>query len=170
MFSAINLALHLCTWSGLSGHFSAKVRRNSRFSLLLDCTFAVGRASGTIFLQRFGPRAPAAASLRSGTPFGLSLPRRFARGPLPLTEPRAATPSGGLPPFGAGVPLVLTSCMYYSLPFRTFAPGRASGPVFLQRFGGILAFRCFRAAPLHLEGLLGPIFCKGSARFRLSRL
>ena len=27
-------------------------------------------------------------------PAGLSLPLRFARGPLPLTEPRAATPSG----------------------------------------------------------------------------
>ena len=34
-------------------------------------------------------------------PSGLSLPLRFARGPLPLTEPRSATPPGGLPPSGA---------------------------------------------------------------------
>ena len=34
-------------------------------------------------------------------PCGAIPPTRFARGPLPLTEPRAATPSGGLPPSGA---------------------------------------------------------------------
>ena len=63
--------------------------------------FAPAAALRSVPLRRTSLRACGSKPPERYAPSGLSLPLRFARGPLPRTEPRAATPSGGLPPSGA---------------------------------------------------------------------
>ena len=80
-------SLRACGSSALCSA-SPRISRLRQLCALLCFCCASLRACGSKPPERYAPS-------------GLSLPLRFARGPLPLTEPRAATPSGGLPPSGA---------------------------------------------------------------------
>ena len=77
-------------------------------------------------------------------PCGAIPPTRFARGPLPLTEPRAATPSGGLPPSGCGAARCISatippsfSLLTRNLSVRTALEGCFCGKVHLEKEGFI---------------------------------
>ena len=124
-------------FSAISCYATAENGGNSYILSVLSFHFITVRTlRPTLSRHRRGHSRSGSSPPERYAPSGLSLPLRCARGPLPLTEPRAATPSGGLPPFGRpldpsphlapGHQIAILCAKRAQGPLRTCPPGTES--------------------------------------------